>query len=308
MGVPETKIASRPSSWFAIWWLAARPKTLWASIGPVLMGIAMALRDGVFHAPTAAITLLAAILIQVGTNLANDYFDFVKGADKEDRLGPTRATQAGWVSPQAMKRAFILVFGTAFLLGLYLIYRGGWPILAIGVASILFGILYTAGPAPLGYTGWADVFVLIFFGPVAVAGTYYVQALTWSLPSIIAGLGPGFLSVALLTINNLRDIETDARSGKKTLAVRFGKLFSRWEFLVSFFIAALVPLILLYWYPNSFAVIGVSLVTLLFALRLKKFVWNYQNPRELNQVLAATGKSIFVYSALFFLTWVLNTG
>ncbi len=304
MGMPETKIAQAPPSQLKIWWLAARPKTLWASVAPVLMGSALALGDGVFHGITALVTLLAAMAIQIGTNLANDYFDYIKGADTEDRLGPTRATQAGWVTPAAMKRAFILAFAIAFFFGLYLIYRGGWPILAIGLASILFGILYTAGPAPLGYTGWADLFVLIFFGPVAVGGTYYVQALEWRLPALIAGLGPGFLSVALLTINNLRDVETDARSGKKTLAVRFGKQFARMEFFLSFLIAAVIPVVLLLWYPHKVSVVGVSAFVLFRVFPLKRRVWTYANPVELNQVLEQTGKTIFVYSILFFLVWV----
>ncbi len=294
-----------PDSQWKIWWQAARPKTLWASIGPVLMGTALAIVDGKFHLSAAMVTLLAAIAIQIGTNYANDYYDYQKGADEGERLGPTRATQAGWVQPQAMKLAFILAFAVAFMLGLYLIYRGGWPILLIGLASILFGILYTAGPAPLGYTGLADAFVLIFFGPVAVAGTYFVQSLEWHWPAVIMGLGPGFLSVALLTINNLRDRINDARAGKKTLAVRFGEDFARWEFAFCFFMAALIPLFLLKWYPLKKGLVVLSIFTLVVFFQLKQIVWGYQNPRELNAVLARTGQSIFLYSALFFLIFVL---
>ncbi len=299
-------VETAPSSSWKIWWLAARPKTLWASVGPVLMGTALAIADGKFHPLSAFITLLAAVAIQIGTNFANDYYDFHKGADQGERLGPTRATQAGWVRPEAMKRAFIITFAIAFVLGLYLIVRGGWPILAIGLAAIFFGILYTAGPAPLGYTGLADIFVLVFFGPIAVAGTYYVQALQWHWPAIIAGLGIGFLSVALLTINNLRDVENDARAGKKTLAVRFGKQFARWEFAGSFIAAALLPLSLIKWYPTKVSLVMLTVFTIILFIPLKRTVWNYQDPRELNEVLARTGKSIFYYALFFFLIYTLQ--
>ncbi len=169
-----------------VWWEAARPKTLWASAAPVVMGTAMALADGALHAPSALCALLGALLIQVGTNYANDYSDFVKGADTEARIGPVRATQSGLVSPRTMKRATALVFLLTLVPGAYLVYRGGWPLVAIGVVSILCGILYTAGPWPLGYIGVADLFVLVFFGPVAVGGTYYVQAQELGWPPVVA--------------------------------------------------------------------------------------------------------------------------
>ncbi|RMF56518.1 MAG: 1,4-dihydroxy-2-naphthoate octaprenyltransferase, partial [Calditrichaeota bacterium] len=196
-----------------VWLMASRPRTLGAAIAPVLMGLSMAYADMGLHMPSAIATLICALLIQIGTNFANDYYDFVQGADTGERLGPTRATQAGLVTPQAMKKAFIMVFSVAFLIGLYLIWRGGWPIFLIGVLSILFGILYTGGPYPLGYNGLADIFVLIFFGPVAVGGTYYLQTLQINGLVLIAGLAPGLISTALLTVNNLRDVITDRQAG-----------------------------------------------------------------------------------------------
>ena len=214
---------------FKIWLLASRPKTLWASISPVVIGTAMAYADGKFHWLSAVVALTAAVLIQIGTNIANDYFDYKRGVDAGERLGPLRVTQAGLVKPETVKAAFIIVFSLAFLLGFYLIWRGGYPILIIGLLSVLFGILYTGGPFPLGYTGLADLFVLIFFGPIAVGGTYYVQALAIKPTIIIAGFSPGLLATAILTINNLRDIKTDRRAGKKTLAVRFEANFAKIE-------------------------------------------------------------------------------
>lgn len=287
-----------------IWLAAARPRTLPAAAAPVFIGCAMVWADQAFHWPAALCALAGALLIQVGTNYANDYFDFVKGTDTAERLGPTRATQAGLVTPAQMKRATAVAFGLAFLLGLYLVYRGGWPILLIGILSILFGILYTGGPLPLGYIGVADLFVLVFFGPIAVGGTYYVQALALPWPVVIAGLGPGLLSTAILTVNNLRDIEGDRVAGKKTLAARFGKGFSRTEYVVCVAGASLaVPLLLAVGLNDHYLVL-IACLTLLFALPLIRRVFTVQG-RELNGVLADTGKLMLLYSALFALGWVL---
>lgn len=286
-----------------IWIDAARPKTLWAAIAPVIIGTAMAYSDGKIHVIAAVISLLVATLIQIGTNLANDYFDFVHGVDTKDRLGPVRATEAGLISPNVMKRTFIIVFLLAFLLGLYLVLRAGWPIFIIGMLSILFGILYTSGPYPLGYHGFGDVFVLVFFGPVAVGGTYYVQALDITLPVLIAGISPGLISMALLTVNNLRDIKTDKQAGKKTLAVRFGELFTRMEYLIAILIACFVPLILILIdseHPYSLAAVSVFL----FALPSIKAVFFNEIDSELNKVLARTGKILLLYSLIFSLGWI----
>ena len=286
-----------------IWIDAARPKTLWASVAPVVIGVAMAFADGKWDPFIAGFTLLSAMMIQIGTNYANDYFDYKHGADTTDRIGPVRATGAGLVKPQTMRRAYVLAFGISVLTGLYLISRGGWPVLTIGFLSILFGILYTGGPFPLGYKGLGDAFVLVFFGPVAVGGTYYLQTLDINLNVILAGLSPGLISTALLSVNNLRDIHTDKKAGKKTLAVRFGIIFVRVEFLISIFLACLMPLILLLLDPKHPYSLFAILV-LLYALPTIKDVLFKEVSTELNAALADTGKILLVYSLIFSLGWI----
>jgi len=224
------------------WFLAFRPKTLSAAISPVLIGTAIAFGDGVHHFLTAFLCLIGALSIQIGTNIANDYFDFKKGADTQERIGPTRVTQAGLIDPQTVKWGFIFSFAVSALICFLLFKRGGWPIAVIGFVSIISGILYTAGPKPLGYVGLGDIFVLIFFGPIAVAGTYYVQSLEINMAVILAGFGPGLISMAILSVNNMRDIDSDKKSGKKTLAVRFGRTFAQNEYLLCIILAGLLPL------------------------------------------------------------------
>lgn len=287
-----------------VWVLASRPKTLWAAISPVIIGTSMAYGDGKVHWLAAVCAALGAIFIQIGTNFANDYFDFKHGADHKDRLGPIRVTQAGLVKPQTMKFAIILVFSLAVLVGLYLIWRGGWPVVIIGVFSILFGILYTAGPYPLGYNGLGDIFVLLFFGIVAVAGTYYVQALQINTLILLAGLSPGLFSMAILTVNNLRDIHTDKKAGKKTLAVRFGENFARWEYLASVLIACLIPIILYFLTSSHFYALGASMVFLM-AIPPIKTVFEQKPGIIFNQVLATTGRLLLLYSLIFAIGWIL---
>lgn len=276
---------------------------MWASVAPVVIGSAMAFESGGLHIMAALAALLGAVLIQIGTNFANDYFDFHKGADSADRLGPTRVVQAGLVQPPAMKAAFIAIFALAAVPGAYLIWRAGLPLFVIGVLSILFGILYTAGPYPLGYVGLGELFVIIFFGPVAVGGTYYVQTLQISLPVIISGLAPGLFSVAILTVNNLRDVQSDHRAGKKTLAVRFGVTFSKIEYLLSIAIACLIPLILLLHNDKHLYSLLTSVV-LLAAIPSIKTVFTAEGI-VLNHVLESTGKMLLLYSLIFSIGWIL---
>ena len=213
------------------WILASRLKTLPAAISPVLVGVSLAIHDGEFKPVIAFMTFLAAVLIQIGANFANDVYDFLKGSDREDRLGPTRATQSGLISPENMKKGMCLVFAMAICVGFYLASIGGWPIVWIGLASIASAIAYTGGPYPLGYHGWGDIFVFIFFGIIAVPGTYYLQSGIVSYDSILLGIPLGALSTAILIVNNLRDADTDIKSDKRTLAVRLGKPFVKIEYI-----------------------------------------------------------------------------
>jgi 1,4-dihydroxy-2-naphthoate octaprenyltransferase len=286
------------------WYLAIRPKTLWAAISPVIIGTAMAYGEGKLHILSAVLAGMAAVLIQIGTNFANDYFDFAHGVDHKDRLGPIRVTQAGLVKPEVMKIATILVFLLAFLLGIYLIWRGGWPIFIIGMLSILFGVLYTAGPYPLGYNGLGDIFVLVFFGVVAVGGTYYVQALEIDSLVLLAGLSPGLFSMAILTVNNLRDVKSDMKAGKLTLAVRFGEDFARWEYLASVLLACLIPIVLFFMTSSHLYALAASLV-FVAAIPSIKTVFEQKPGIIFNQVLATTGKLLLLYSLMFSLGWIL---
>lgn len=224
------------------WVLAARPKTLLASLSPVAIGTALAIEGNQFHAPSMVAALIGALSIQIGTNFCNDCFDYFQGADTPDRKGPTRAVQAGLISPNAMLRATVVAFAVSIVVTFYLWSRAGWPFLLIGVLSVLFGVLYTAGRNSLAYLGLGDPFVLVFFGPVAVAGTYYVQALNFDGRAVLAGVAPGLIAVGLLVVNNLRDVEEDRIAGKRTLAVRFGRTFSRVQYTVCILVAAAIPL------------------------------------------------------------------
>jgi 1,4-dihydroxy-2-naphthoate octaprenyltransferase len=293
-----------PLSKLKIWLQAIRPKTLPAAISPVMIGTAMAGGDGVYNIFYAAICLITAVIIQIGTNLANDYFDFIKGADTSDRVGPTRATSAGLISPNAIKWAFIFCFIVAAALSVILIERGGWVIGLIAAVSILSGILYTGGPFPLGYLGLGEIFVLIFFGPVAVAGTYYVQSLEMNTGVVLAGIAPGLISVGILTVNNLRDIDTDRKANKKTLAVRFGKTFAQFEYLFSISLAALMPIVI-YIFIQDHIFILVSSISILLALPGFHRVCSFQQAGSLNEVLAFTGKLLLIFSLMFSIGWII---
>ncbi len=284
--------------------LSARPRTLPAAAGPVIVGAAMAYAAGPVDWLVLGATLVCALLIQVGTNYANDYYDFVKGTDTPERVGPTRATAARLVSPAVMRTAFTATFAVAALLGSYLVYKGGIAIALIGVASLSCGLLYTAGPLPLGYLGLGDVFVLVFFGPVAVGGTYYLQtgAITWQAG--LAGVGPGLISMAILTVNNFRDHDTDKQAGKRTLVVRFGRRFGKTQYAACIVGACAVPLLLSvctwgHWWVN------LSILTLPIAWSPMRAVLREAEPAALNRALAQTGVSLVVYSVLFSVGWLI---
>ncbi|MFY0567164.1 1,4-dihydroxy-2-naphthoate polyprenyltransferase [Archangium lansingense] len=232
--------APRPT--LKTWLMAARPKTLTAALVPVMVGTALAYGLGVGRWLPALAALVGAMLIQIGTNLTNDYYDFKKGADTEERLGPKRVTQSGLIAPGVVLASALTCFGLAVATGTYLVVVGGWPIVAIGLASVFAGYAYTGGPFPLAYHGLGDVFVFIFFGLVAVPGTFYVQALTVGPAAWWAAIPVGAIGTALLVVNNLRDGTTDVKAGKRTLVVRFGSTAGKAEYVVLLAMAFATPL------------------------------------------------------------------
>ncbi len=276
------------------WLLAIRPKTLIASVAPVIAGTGLAIHHGVFTFSPAFAALLGAICIQIGTNLGNDYYDFLRGGDTEDRVGPVRVTQAGILAPAIVRAGMVKALGLAMLAGIYLVWVGGLPILWVGLASIACAVLYTGGPFPLAYHGLGDLFVFIFFGLVAVAGTYYVQGLSWSVDAFLVGSGVGALSTALIVVNNLRDIDTDSRAGKRTLAVRLGRTLTKLEYLLMLSISISVPLLgwmVLDW---PVAVLSSLLVIPLSVSPVKKVI-GYAEAHDLLPALAETAQLVGVY-------------
>ena len=278
------------------WIIAIRLKTLPAAISPVLLGSSLSYKYGYFSSLIFFMTLFAAILIQIGTNFANDVYDFEKGTDRDDRLGPIRATQAGLISPKKMKVSMLGTFSIAILVGCYLAWIGGLPIVFIGIASIIAGIAYTGGPYPLGYNGFGELFVFLFFGIIAVPGTYFLQAGTFTYLSIWLGSCMGMLSAAILVVNNIRDIDTDKVTGKKTLAVYFGILFSYIEFII----LIICPyLILLYLIINKDLASSIYIVFLSLPIGLKLVFELITNTGiKLNTVLSSTAKLLFIFSLL----------
>lgn len=296
----QTAVAANPVK---VWVLASRPRTLPAAVAPVVVGMALAIAHGGFAWGPALAAMLGACFIQIGTNFANDYFDFKSGADTAERMGPLRVTQAGLVTPAQIKAATAIAFALATLCGLYLTWVGGWPIVVIGLLSILSGIAYTGGPFPLGYNGLGDLFVFVFFGLVAVGGTYYVQALGFS-PIVLAVAVPvGLLSTAIIVVNNLRDVDTDVVAGKRTLAVMFGKRFAKAEYVVLLALSYLAPVILIAMGKLTLWAL-LPLLSLPLAVSLIRKVHTVQGP-ALNPVLGGTGKLLLVFSLLFSLGLVL---
>lgn len=268
--------------------MAARPRTLPAAAAPVLVGCAVAAWQGIFRPLPALAAFLVGLLLQIGANISNDYFDFKKGADTSERLGPLRVTQAGLLTPRQVIGGMVVVFGLAALIGVYLIWIAGLPAFILGVVAILSALAYTGGPYPLAYHGWGEVFVLLFFGFAAVGGTYYVQAGTLSSAALWSSLPVGLLAMAILTVNNLRDIATDRASGKHTLAVRLGERGAVIEYGVWLVLAYIVTVVgviagILPW-P-----VFLSLLTLPRAVVLFRRVAQVRG-RGLNALLAGTGQ------------------
>ena len=280
-----------------IWLLAVRPKTLPAAAAPVVAGTAVAALDHFFRFGPALAALLAALLLQIGANIANDVFDFHRGADNEERLGPLRVTQAGLLTPRQVLTGMWLTFGLAAVLGGYLAWVAGWPVILIGLASIAAAIAYTGGPFPLGYHGLGDLFVFIFFGLVAVSGTYFVQAMSLSPLAVWTGVPLGLLITGILVVNNLRDLETDRATGKHTLAVRLGENGTQIEYLVCLLGAYLTPLLL--WVFHLTPAWGMfAWLSLPWAVRLMRMIYTIKG-RGLNKALAGTGQLALLYAIFY---------
>ena len=274
-------------------------------------GRGLALTNGVFSLLPALAALVSAALIQVGTNFANDYYDAIKGADTDERQGFTRVTQSGLIASEEVKRAMVLTFALAIFVGTYLVYIGGIPILVIGLASVASGIAYTGGPYPFGYRGLGDLFVFVFFGLIAVTGTYYVQAAdllagpfplwippeTLPVEALVASLPIAALSTGILVVNNIRDLETDREAGKRTLAVMFGYRFSRVEYTALFVLAYVVPL---WFFLTGFGVATLfPYLTVPYAASLVRTVRRETSGEALNPALERNGKLLAAYAALF---------
>lgn len=301
LGSPERQTPGPIQAWL----MAIRLATLPAAVAPVLVGTAMAAFRGVMEVLPAAAAMAGALLIQVATNLANDYFDDQKGGDAEDRVGPTRVVQAGILPPEAVLRATVLVLGLATVVGIYLVWVGGVPILVIGLLSLICAVAYTGGPFPLAYHGLGDLFVFVFFGLVAVGGTFWVQAGRFDPDLILAGAGIGALTTAILVVNNLRDIESDERAGKRTLAVRVGAEATKIEFLLLVLLAAAVP-------PLGVVRAGWPAWTLLGlfglgpALRTIDTLFTYGEPSQLNPALREVARAVTWYGGLLGVGFVLG--
>jgi 1,4-dihydroxy-2-naphthoate polyprenyltransferase len=287
--------AAVPRGTLRLWLLAARPRTLPAAISPVLVGTALAGSEDVFRVLPFVAALIGSVFIQIGTNLSNDYSDARRGADAEDRLGPVRVTAGGLMPPKRVLVGTYVAFGVAVAAGLYLAAVAGWELLVVGAASILAGVLYTGGPRPYGYEGLGEVFVFLFFGIVAVAGSYFVQTEELRPEAFALAVPVGLLAAAILVVNNIRDIDTDRRAGKRTLAVKLGRQRARRLFgamVVSSFAvppaltAPLSPWVLLAW------------AAVPLAPPLLRTVSTRTDGVALNQALAGTGRLLAAFSVL----------
>ena len=281
------------------WVHAARPPTLPAAIVPVLVGAGLAIGRHHFLPLVFAMTLAASLLIQIGTNFANDYYDFKKGADTSERIGPARITSQGLVSAHHVLTAAVVAFAMAAVIGVYLIYVGGIPILIVGLASIVSGIAYTGGPYPLGYHGLGDAFTFIFFGVVAVLGTFYLQTGTVTLAAFAASLPVAFLVTAILVVNNIRDIDTDRKAGKMTLAARFGRRATRREYAILVLGSYLFPFVMLLLHSTRWYLFWLPLITIPIALGLISTVSSNTDGPALNKALKGTGQLHMAFGVLF---------
>lgn len=285
----------------SVWIQASRPKTLIASISPVAIASAMAMSKGLFSIFSFCFLLLTALGIQITTNYANDWLDFAKGADRKERKGPLRVTQQGLVTVQEIKRMTMIVLCLTVLASIPLIGQGGPLFVGLIALSLLLAIGYTGGPLPLAYVGLGDLFVLIFFGPVATCASYFIYTRNLSWQVFLAGLCPGLLSCAILSINNLRDEAEDRKSRKKTLVVRLGKDFGKWQTCACLLIPPFIPALIGKGHPFAF----LTLLCLIPALPLCKSIYKVEKPLEYNPLFSKTGKLLALYTFTFCIAWML---
>lgn len=286
---------------FYYWILAARPKTLIASLSPVLIGTTLAWSEKYFNVWIFLLTILTGLGIQIATNVTNDLFDFLKSSDTEERIGPVRVTQSRLLSIPQVKQGLIVIFLTTALLGSGLVLRGGMIIALLLSLALAFAILYTAGPFPIAYLGLGEFFVLIFFGPVATGCTYYLQTMHFALLPFIAGLCPGLIGCAVLIMNNLRDREQDSKFEKKTLIVRFGKTFGNWEYAL----CLLLPIIIANIICKKHILVHCTLLSLFPAIALIYQVFKANTPKDLVPLFPKTAQFFALFTFLFCLGWIL---
>jgi 1,4-dihydroxy-2-naphthoate octaprenyltransferase len=290
----ENLILTSSPSILKSYWIASRPKTWIASISPVIIGISLSMHEGMFSLSIAILTLFFSLFIQIGTNFVNDAFDFLSGVDTIDRKGPLRATAQGWITPAQMLKASGVVFGLALLFALPLMIQAGLWSFALALICILFGVLYTGGPKPLGYLGLGEPLVFIFFGPIATCGTYFLQTGTVTPLSLLASFAPACLSTAILVTNNLRDETTDRSANKKTLIVRFGKKFGSYEYTALILLASFIPFLLVFQNQMPLKVLLCSLILPFSWPAIKKSF-------QFKDSLPTTSFLLFLYTALFFI-------
>jgi 1,4-dihydroxy-2-naphthoate octaprenyltransferase len=280
-----------------LWILASRPRTLPAAIAPVLVGTALAAYEDEFRVLPLLAAMIGSTFIQIGTNLSNDYSDARRGADTEDRLGPVRVTAGGLMPPRHVLAGTYIAFGIAVTAGLYLAAVAGWELLVVGVASILAGVLYTGGPRPYGYEGLGELFVFVFFGIVAVVGSYYVQTEELRWEAFALAVPVGLLSSAILVVNNVRDIDTDRRAGKRTLAVKLGRDRARVLFTAMVVLSFAAPVVILA-LGGLTPWLLITLAALPLGVPLIKTVSSRSDGPALNGALAGTGRLLAVFSVL----------
>ena len=291
------RAVAAPAGALRLWLIAARPRTLPAAVAPVLVGTALAGSEDVFHPLAFVCALIGSVFIQVGTNLSNDYSDARRGADAEDRLGPVRVTAGGLMPPRLVLVGTYVAFGIAVAAGAYLVAVAGWQLLVVGAASILAGVLYTGGPRPYGYEGLGEVFVFLFFGVVAVVGSYYVQTEHLRVTAFALSVPVGLLVSAILVVNNIRDIETDRRAGKLTLAVRLGRERTRRLFAGMLALAFVVPVVI--WLAGGLSAwLLLTVAALPLVPPLVRTVFTRSDGPALNRALAHTGRLVAAFSIL----------